>query len=218
MKRRSEVVATRVLSTSELDNLTNAMGAYLMAQGYEPQAHTNKMLRYELAAAGRRGIYVGLFAPLNWIAPGIAIPVGGKKPGASAVVVQVTDLPFTFGVDEGPGVDITVGHAFGISAPASVFSALREMVSPYAEDLDKLKSRACSVLEGRTFRKKVPGIACDHCGTVQEVPIQVAVERVEGNTAYGPGGSTTAVCSNPACGKTFPVSWDRVVFQIDVVE
>lgn len=216
MKHRSEVIPVRLLTDSELDNLTNSMGAGLMAAGYAPRVHTRKLLRYELEGLSGRPKYVGLFAPLGWFAPGVAVPAGGRKARKTAVVVQVTDLPFTFSVEPDRGIDVPVGHAFGISAPGEVFGPLAALLAPYREELEAMKRDACRVLEGVSFVKKVPGVACDHCGFVQEVPIRITVERVDGHTAYGPGGSCTVACSNPACGQTFPVSWDGIVFKIDV--
>jgi hypothetical protein len=113
-------------------------------------------------------------------------------------------------------VNITVALAFVVSVPAPLFSTIASMLSPYAVDTDQVEVHAGEFLAGRTFDKKVPGVACDHCGTVQEVTIPISISRIEGDRDYGPGGSATVLCSNPGCNKTFPVNWDNVIVEIDM--
>lgn len=216
LKQKSSVVSTRVLPEGELENLMNSIGVYLANQGFSPKTHTNRLLEYQAALPGRRGVYIGLFAPIGGLAPGVAVPVGGKEPKVVIAHVEVTDLPVSFCLEEGSWFDVTVGHAFGISAPAPVYPALVSMVAPYAADLDTLRDNAGKYFEGKTVNKKVPGIECDHCGYVQEVTIPITISNIEGNMGYGPGGSVAVLCSNPACNKEFIVSWENLVVEIDM--
>lgn len=188
--RASNVITTRVLSDGELDNLMNSIGAHLMSQGFTPLVNTKKLLDYRPAAHGKR---------------------------ATGIVIQVEELPVSFSVDDGPQVSIAVGLAFGISAPAPLYQALASMLVPYAADVEQLKGNAGQFLAGRAFNKKVPGVACDHCGHIQEVTIPFSITRIEGNCGYGPGGSATVVCSNRACNRSFPVTWDDVIIEIDMM-
>ena len=139
------------------------------------------MLNYQAEVPGKRGIYVGLFAPIKGVAPGVAVPIEGKKPKVVGVLVKVTDLPSSFCIGEGSEINVTIGHAFAISAPAPIHSTLVSMIAPYARDLDSLKNNAGEFLEGKTCNKKVPGIVCDHCGYVQEVTLPISISQIDGN-------------------------------------
>ena len=191
----TKAINTRLLSDSELDNLMNSFGAYLTSQGFTPLVHSRKLLQYQAQTQGKRGH-------------------GGKKSKVVQVSVSVTDLPIGFGVYDGPEVDVPVGLGFGISAPSLVSSTLVSMLAPYAEDLERLKEDSGKYLVGMTFNKRVPGVACDHCGYVQEVTIPISISRVEGIRGYGPGGSVTVICKK--CNRSFPVNWDSLTIEIDM--
>jgi len=83
--------------------------------------------------------------------------------------------------------------------------------------LKDLENNPQMLLVGSTFDIEKE-VACDHCGHKQTVSLPVMVERVEGKKGYGPGGSITVTCSNPECRKTFEVTWDNVVFDIELTE
>lgn len=88
------------------------------------------------------------------------------------------------------------------------------------EVLHKLKdieNNPQRLLVGSTFEIERE-VECDHCETKQMITIPVKVEKVEGKTGYGPGGSMTVKCSNPECSKNFTVTWDNVVFDIELTE
>jgi hypothetical protein len=148
------------------------------------------------------------------VAPGVAVPVGGKKSKVVQVSVSVTDLPIGFQVDDGPEVDVPVGLAFGINAPSLISSTLVSMLAPYTEDLERLKDDSGKYLVGMTFNKRVPGIACDHCGYVQEVTVPTSISSVEGTRGNGPGGSVTVICKK--CNRSFPFSWGSLTIELDL--
>jgi hypothetical protein len=220
MKNRagSDVVCTRLLSAAEMENVMADIGGVLLAAGFAPQAHTNRLLTYQKEYGKKSAIYAGLFLPIKGIAPGAAVPIRKAKSKSARVVVNVTDLPVSFSVDAGSAIDIVVGHAFGISAPDDVRSQIERVLEPYAEDPERLAGDAARHLVGRALQKKVPGVACDHCGTVQEVSIPTEIARIEGNRGYGPGGTASVACSNPLCRKNIDVTWDSVVVEVDFTE
>lgn len=211
----SEAVTVRALSGAEMDGLVGAVGTMLMREGYSPEVHTRKLLTYKMEVEKKRGIYVGLFAPLKWIAPGVGLPLRRESSKFSKILVQFTDLPIGFSVEEGSGVEITVAHAVGVSAPKPILREIKKILAPFVTDIEKVKSNAGRFLTGKKFDKKVPGVACDHCGLEQEVTIPVEIARVEGGKGYGPGGSATVLCSNPDCEKTFDVTWDGIIVEVE---
>jgi hypothetical protein len=85
------------------------------------------------------------------------------------------------------------------------------------KNLKDLESNPQILLAGKTFEIEKE-VECEHCGCKQKAILPVQVERVEGNKGYGPGGSITVVCINPECGKSFEVTWDNVVFDIELTE
>jgi hypothetical protein len=214
----SNVVCTRLLSAGEMESVMADIGVVLLAARFAPQAHTNRLLTYQREYGRKSPVYAGLFLPIKVVAPGVAFPLGKGKSKSARAVVKVTDLPVSFSVDEGSAIDIVVGHAFGISAPDDVRPRIEGVLEPYQEDPERLSGGAAQHLVGRPLQKKVPGVACDHCGTVQEVSIPTEIARVEGNRGYGPGGSASVMCSNPLCRKSFDVTWDSVVVEVDFTE
>lgn len=213
----SEVIVTDLLVGDHLDRVMSDIGVLLMAEGYSPLTHTRRLLAYEREIERKRGIYVGLFAPLKWVAPGFGLPLRKPRRRASRVVVQVTDLPMDFRADGGSNMELAAALAFGVSAPRQILAGIKEILAPHATDLDRVKESSPGLLVGRFFEKTMPNIECDHCGLAQEVSVPLTIARVEGSRGYGPGGSISVVCKNPECGKTFEVSWESVVFEIDFI-
>lgn len=213
-KNLSKVVATRFMPDRELEGVMSTIGMQLMARGYYPRAHTMKLLVYEAEGKAKRGVLVGGFVPVGPVAPGAGVSLRKQGSREARVVVQVTDLPISFSVDEGSNTDITVALAFGISAPAAVFPAIESVLAPYVVDPEQVKARAGEFLQGVTFQKKVPDVTCEHCGRTQEVTIPTTISSIEANRGYGPGGSAAVVCSNPECRKTFTVEWDSVEVEV----
>lgn len=195
--RASTGITTRVFSDRDLENFLSAIGTHLRSHGYSPQVHSKSLLDYRAATPAKRGIF-------------------GKKLTNADVVIKITELPIGFSVDEGPTVTITVGLGFVINAPAPLCQTFAAWLAPYVASPDELLSSAGQFLAGRTFNKRLAGLACEHCGHVQEVTIPFSISRIEGNRGYGPGGSTTVVCSNSACNKSFIVNWDSIVVEIDM--
>lgn len=212
-----KAISTRMLHDDEIDSIMNSIGTMLMANGFVPEIHTTRLLTYKMETDHKRGIYVGLFAPLKWLAPGFALPLRKPSSKLSRVVVQVHDLPIEFTVQEGSRLSIPIALAFGVSAPRPFFAKIENMLAPYAQDLDTAKARVGQFLSGTTFEKRVPEVACDHCGHVQEVTVPIQITRVEGNRGYGPAGSAQVLCSNPDCRELFEVDWDgvRVELRLD---
>lgn len=214
MSRRLEnkVLSTRLLSDSELDNLMNKIGAYLTSQEYLPLVHSRKLVHYISASHGGGSPYVGLFAPVGPVAAGVAFPVGGKRSKVPQAIVQVTDLPIGFGVDDGPSIDVPVGHAFAITAPGSICAEIAASISPYSKDIEQIKAGSGRYIVGMKFDKKVPDVPCDFCGFKQEVTIQPEITHVDGMRGTGPGGAVNVICSN--CGKVFELNWPNVTIEI----
>lgn len=193
----SNIITTRALSEGELANLFNSIGSYLLSQGMARQSHSMSLLDYRVVVPAKRGIF-------------------GKRSRSIEVVVQVTELPVKYSVGGGPQINITAGLAFSIRAPSTLYQTVASFIAPYAATTELLQVNAAKALAGTTFEKRVPGVACDHCGYVQEIAIPCSIERIEGNLGYGPGGAVTVTCSNRACNMSFPVSWDNVIVQIQM--
>jgi hypothetical protein len=189
-KTSSAVTATRVLDQGELESLMAQIGGLLAARGFTPLVHTPRLLNYALEKRrGRR---------------------------TASVLVQVTDLPIDFTPEYGSSQRIVAAYAFGVAAPDTVLPGITELISPYQVDPERVSANAGQLLKGKNFEKKVPGVACEHCGQVQEVTVPIEITRIEGNRGYGPGGKATVICSNPACRKPFEVDWDNVVVEINI--
>jgi hypothetical protein len=188
----STVISTRALNESELDSLMASIGTFLMSRGFTPLTHSTRLLNYRLVTR-RRGRF-------------------------TSALVQVTDLPIDFSVESGSSQRIVAALAFGISAPDTVVARISDLVAPYQVGLDGVRASAVQLLRGKTFDKRVPGVACDHCGYMQEVTVPTEITGVEGNWAYGPGGSATVLCSNPDCRRPFTVDWDSVKAEIRFTE
>lgn len=210
----SDVVMTRVLSDSEMDGVMASMGAKLVAAGFTPLVHTRRLLTYQAEYDRKRGIYVGVFAPIGPVAPGLGLPLGKRGAKVVSTVVQVTDLPVAFSVDGGPGVEVPVALAFGISAPRRLLPDLEGALAACRVTMEQALAGAGDFLAGMSFDKRVPGVECDHCGHAQEVTVPIRITRVDGGRGYGPGGSTTVPCSNTGCGRSFEVTWDSVVVEL----
>jgi DNA-directed RNA polymerase subunit RPC12/RpoP len=189
-KVSSTVIATRVLDQGELESLMAQIGGFLIARGFTPLAHAQRLLDYALET--RRG---------------------HRK---ETVLVQVTDLPIDFTAEDGSSLRIAAAYAFGVAAPSTMLPAITDLIAPFQIELAEASANSGQLLRGKKFEKKVPGVACDHCGFVQEVTVPIEVERVEGARGYGPGGRTSVVCSN--CGKPFEVTWDNVIVEIDITQ
>lgn len=185
----STVISIRVLNEGELDGLMASIGSFLVSRGFTPLTHSTRLLNYRLEIMRRKRRF-------------------------TSALIQVTDLPIVFSVEGGSSQQIVAALAFGISAPDTVVASISDLIAPYEVSLDRVKANAGQLLRGKTFDKRVPGVACDHCGHVQEVTVPTEITGVEGNWAYGPGGSATVLCSNPGCRKPFAVDWDNVVAEI----
>lgn len=211
----SDVVMTEVLDSNRLEDVMASIGALLISEGYSPAAHSRMLLNYEKELQRRRGIYVGLLAPLSWIAPGLAVPL--RKPGSvsTSVTVQVTKLPIGFRIGSEPEVEVTAALAFGISAPNAMMSAIKRILAPYVTDTGSAAEKAGRLLVGRTFYYEVPEVTCEHCGVKQPARIPVTVTSVDGRRGRGPAGTAKIRCSNPYCCRDFDVEWDGVEFVID---
>jgi hypothetical protein len=213
MKKRqsSNVISTRVLTSTEMERVMADIGVVLIGAGYEPQVHTSRLLSYEKASSGKAPVYGGFFLPIKPFAAGVALPVGkGGSKGLKAVVT-VTDLPIDFSGESGPPMEVIIGHAFGVSAPDDVRARIEGVLAPFVDTLEHLKAHAADALVGRTFNK-VASVVCDNCGLEQEATVPIQISRIEGNTGYGPGGKASVVCSE--CRKSFDVTWDSVGVQI----
>lgn len=217
-KNASAVIPIRVLTDAQLDNVMGMVGTLLVADGFLPLTHTRRLLTYQKELKRKGGVYVGALVPLGPVAPGVGLPV--SKPGSkvATAVVNVTDLPIDFHAEDGSSEQVVAALAFGISAPPDLLRSISEVVSPYAVELDEVKANIGQLLVGKTFQKTIPDIACDHCGYVQQVTVPIRIARIEGSLGHGPGGTATVLCSNPACLKTFEVTWDNVVIQVDITE
>lgn len=88
-------------------------------------------------------------------------------------------------------------------------------VDELLRNLKHLEKHPEQLLAGSTFDIEQE-VECDKCGFKQKVNIPVKIERIDGRKGYGPGGAITVICQNPDCGQPFEVTWDDVVFEIDL--